>query len=344
MENNVALIYRGSEPHPAHAGFAEAIGAQIIGLNTISINNVHTTIPGEIINGILLDDYDIIIAEGTRVLYGIFANQIVQDTTLIYLGCDQGLYKLISEDYELDIGINWLIKKFGVRMLIKLFQKYVDGAIVISKVTENYVKEFLAPDTPVRISPPYIQTDVYDELGEVKPSLERKTVVTVGESNNYKGVDLIVDTWPQVRKEYSEASLKIVGKGHPEKYEATNGIEVLGFVESLSEVYNQASLYVQPSRIDGFAVTVVEAMRAGLPPIVTSMTGSKVEVARLGESLISEPQPEMLATSIINYFRLSLGKKQSISSQSRSIATKYEENIKKQEFKDSYIDILRHME
>jgi len=344
MGDKVALVYRGSEPHPAHAGFAETIDADIIGLDTITARGLHTSIPGEILNGLLLDEYDIIIAEGTRVLYGIFANQLLRDTTLIYLGGDQALYKLLSDDYSLESGINAFIKKYGVPTLKTLFERYVDGAIVISRFTESYVREFLASDTPVGISRPYIQPSVFDELGEVTPTLDSKTAVTVGANSDYKGVDLLVDAWPLVRREHPEATLKVVGKGHPKKYEQTEGIEVLGFVESLSEIYTQVSLYIQPSRVDGFAVTVVEAMRASVPPIVTTTTGSKVEVTKINESLISEPKASDLAATIIEYFDMSLTEKQSASRQSQSIAMDYRAEIKKPEFKRAYADVLQQIQ
>lgn len=343
MNGNVAMVYRGSAPHPAHAGFAEAIGADIIGLETISVRDFHTSILGEIVNGFLLEKYDVVIAEGTRVLYGVFANQLIRDSTLIYLGCDQALYKLISDDYELDFGINWMIKKFGVRVLQQLFERYIDGAIVISRFTESYVREFLSDDIPVGLSAPYIQPQVYDELGAVSPALKTKTAVTVGANSPYKGVDILVDAWPLVREEHPSAALKIVGKGHPKKYERTDGVDVLGFVDSLSEVHTQASVYVQPSRVDGFAVTVVEAMRAGVPPIVTTTTGSKVEVRKLDDSLISEPKAKALAAAISNYFNMRHSEKQSLSMRSRSIAADYENTIKKLEFKQAYIELCKEI-
>jgi glycosyltransferase involved in cell wall biosynthesis len=344
MDKNVAMVYRGVEPHPAHVGFAKAIDADIVGLNTITVQELHTSIPGEILNGFLLDKYDVVIAEGTRVLYGIFANQVIRDTTLIYLGCDQALYELINDDYSLDFGVNLLIKKFGVGMLKELFKRYVDGAVVVSPFTEDYVREFLSGDTPVGLSFPYIQPDVYSELVAVVPLEKKKTAVTVGVNNKYKGIDLLVNAWPIVRETHPEAKLKVVGKGHPKKYERTEGVEVLGFVESLSEVHNQASLYIQPSRADAFAVTVVEAMRAGVPPIVTNTTGSKVEVAKLSKSLISEPQSERLATSIVNYFNLEINKKKKLSTQCQSIATDYKSTTKLSEFKRTHTDVLEQID
>lgn len=344
MTESVALVYRGSSPHPAHAGFAEAIDADVVGLDSITVRDFHTSILGEVINGLLLDEYDIIIAEGTRVLYGIFANQLLRDTTLIYLGCDQALYKLISDDYTIDSGINSVIKNHGVSILKRLFEAYVDGAIVISRFTESYVSEFLSPDTPVGLSAPYIQPEVYEELGNVDPALETKTAVTVGASSRYKGVDLLVDAWPAVREKHPESKLKIVGNGHPKKYEQTEGVEVLGFVDSLSDVHNQASLYVQPSRVDGFAVTVVEAMRAGLPPIVTSTTGSKVEVKKIDESLVSAPNCEDLATTIIRYFDLKSDDKIFISTNARIISKKYKSKIKKASFREAYNSVLEQIQ
>lgn len=45
-------------------------------------------------------------------------------------------------------------------------------------------------------------------------------------------------------------------------------VKFLGFVEDLEELYSKASIFVMPSRIEGFPIALIEAMANGLPPVV----------------------------------------------------------------------------
>ena len=97
---DAAMLYR-DEPHPAHAGFANAIDADLLSLNEYSLDQLglRYSIPEEILNGLRIPKYDVYIAEGTRALYGSLLAQIKNNSTLIYLAGDMSLYKLSDSTY-----------------------------------------------------------------------------------------------------------------------------------------------------------------------------------------------------------------------------------------------------
>ena len=338
------MIYRGDAPHPAHQGFAEAVDADLLSLDQISIpiDYVQQSILEEMINGVMLPNYDIYIAEGTRALYGALTNQILRKSILIYLAGDQALYKLMDESYDLDDSVNRVISNYGMSILKKLFNEYIDGVIAVSDFSAEYTSHVL-PEKPMRVAHPYIQPELFGELGEISPELERNVAITVGAFDSYKGQDLLVKAWETVRSHHPEARLLLVGSGYPERFRNVSGVRLLGYVDDLPEAISRASLYVQPSRVDNFPVSVLEAMRAGLPAVVTNTTGSKSEVMHLGSDFIAEPTAQSLAKSVSRYFSLPLSDRNLLSKTAREIGSGFDAISRKKSFRSQFEALLNEV-
>ncbi|HYI36757.1 MAG TPA: glycosyltransferase [Thermoleophilaceae bacterium] len=81
--------------------------------------------------------------------------------------------------------------------------------------------------------------------------------------------------------------------------EATDNVEFTGWVsdEDLTALYARASVYVQPSRHEGFGLAVAEAMLAGCVPVVVDVTAMPEVVDGAGV-LIASQDPEAVAGGI----------------------------------------------
>jgi glycosyltransferase involved in cell wall biosynthesis len=77
-------------------------------------------------------------------------------------------------------------------------------------------------------------------------------------------------------------------------------VELTGWLsdEQLADLYSRASVYVQPSRHEGFGLAVAEAMLAGCVPVVTDVTAMPEVVGDAGV-LISSQSPEAVAAGIV---------------------------------------------
>jgi len=137
-----------------------------------------------------------------------------------------------------------------------------------------------------------------------------------------------------------EAELTIVGEGHPKEWGNVPGITVRGYVEDLTEIFENSSLYVQPARADAFPVTVLEAMQAGLVPLVTKTTGSRSLVSKLNNGLVVEPEPSALASGIVQYFEQDKEQRCGLSESARKIVNPFSAEVKQQEFQDTYKSLL----
>ena len=93
---------------------------------------------------------------------------------------------------------------------------------------------------------------------------------------NYEGVDWFVENvWPTVRKRNPDLEYKICGRGTPgrliEKWRATPGVEVMGFVADIDKVYEESLAAVTPILSGaGTCIKVQEAALRGRKIFATS--------------------------------------------------------------------------
>lgn len=342
MSQKAVMLYSGDSPHPAHQGFAKKIGANLYGLDSGSLKSLVGTPIGEIYNGFSVEDYDVYIAEGTRALYGALVSQIARDAILIYLAADQALYKLVNRNDDDRPLTNRLIGNYGFFALKWCFNHFIDGVITISKFSEGYTSDVVS--LPIKIAHPYVQSEIYDALQETEPTMDRNIAVTVGSYSWYKGQEILPTVWEQVRQDCSDAELYLVGSGYPEYFGEMPGVTLCGYVDDLADVLSQASLYVHPARAEAFGVSVVEALVAGLPAIVTKTTGSKSVIGSVDESMIVDRAVESIADAIVRYFNQPINERKEISKRAQIMGAKFDPQTRKQAFKNEFEMLLRELE
>lgn len=335
------MIYHGESPHPCHQGFAEAIGADQIGLDEFSVGYADGTIPTEVVNGLLLNQYDVYVSEGTRPLYGTLAKASMNSSTVVYLAADAELYKLLDSGYELS-GLNRIIGSYGISAIGALFDRYIDGVIAVSDWTASYVRNVV--QKPTRIAHPYVQPGLFDELKAANPDLDKNVAVTVGSYEMYKGQDLLVEAWPNVRRKHPDAELRLVGRGYPNQFEAVEGVSVQGYVDNLAAELSKASLYVQPSRADSFPVSVLEGLLTGLPAVVTETTGTKSEVTEISDTFVVETDAEGLAAGINRYFSMDTERRQKMSKTAQRHGEQFDAKSCKQDFETKFYNLLSYIQ
>jgi glycosyltransferase involved in cell wall biosynthesis len=335
----VAMLYQ--DPHPAHRGFAEAIGADLVDYHRLPVGSLSDTIIEDIINGLRYPQYDAYIVEGSRPLYGALTHRLTRGGKLIYLCADHGLYQLGSDYFEGDSALKSLIGKFGKPAVRALAQRRIDGVVAVSEFAAEFTRPIVGPDTPITIAHPYIQPEPYAALDAVKPDLSSTVAVTVGRACRYKGVDMLVQAWPAVREEFPEAELHVVGSGHPKAYAEVPGVHPRGYVEELADAFEPASLFVQPSRVDTFPVSTLEAMRAGLVPLVTNTAGTRSEASAIHSELVVQANPESIADGVRGYFRRKLNERETLSAEARNRAKRFDPDSRKAAFREAFRDVLK---
>lgn len=129
-------------------------------------------------------------------------------------------------------------------------------------------------------------------------------LIVLRETNDWvKGLDLIVKALPQIRKQFPDVRLAVVGNG---KYKGIDGIDTyVGYPRSKTkELFREASLYVMPSRNEPNGITYLEAL-CNKTPFVALNRFAAPEFSNHGEwSILCDSGDEgEIAEKIIETFR-----------------------------------------
>jgi len=269
------------------------------------------------------------------------------EATVIYYFADHqpAGHRAYSYDFEnLSDIIRFCERSIDVKLIRFILQRYIDGVITNSAVAADIIQQTSA--MPVGIAPTYVPEDIYDQLLTIEPSFESNTAVTVARGVDTKGVDMLVEAWREVRDKHPDSRLKIIGPGHDTVTASIPGIEYFGHVdhEDLPGQFTDCSLFIQPSRFDTFATTALEGMCAGLPTLVTNMTGAAGVVENVDDSLITQPSAVELASSINTYFSTSLERRKKLCRLARSESQKYTKAAGIQRFESELKRVCRSVQ
>lgn len=138
----------------------------------------------------------------------------------------------------------------------------------------------------------------------------RRFALVVGDSNPRKNLRLAVDTWSLVRERVGDAVLVVVGP--PEwaaaargsrwaEHVATGAVHHLGQVPdaTLRWCYEHASVVLCPSRLEGFGLPAVEAVRFGAPLVVSDDPALGEAAAGSGAVVVAGRDREGWARAVV---------------------------------------------
>ncbi len=204
--------------------------------------------------------------------------QIIQTNPDIII-CFNKFYAAITKLSVLNTGIPLIISERSSPLFkwpnhVNIFNNFVfkflkpDGVIAQTNIAKSFQKNYYK-NVPIEVIP-----NIISEF-ELHPEIIReKIVLAVGRFNDHlKGFDRLI-------KAFSKADIPndwrliFVGGEENESIELRqiaieegilNRIDFMGKVKDLSLIYAKASLFVIPSRSEGFPNALLEAMGAGLP-------------------------------------------------------------------------------
>lgn len=211
----------------------------------------------------------------------------------------------ISGAWEFDNGI--LDVRRRDRPLNRLYNALIrraDSIQCVSEYTRSRVLEAGYYPGQVRLIPNAV------DIGRFRPRLARTDVspivVFVGRLVPVKGLPVLLEAWRRM-PQGGKARLVIAGDG-PERQRlvelaATLGIAdtvtFLGEVADVPEVLSRASIYVQPSHVEGLSNSVLEAMASGLPIVATRISGNEDLITNgINGILVPPADPDELSRAL----------------------------------------------
>lgn len=111
----------------------------------------------------------------------------------------------------------------------------------------------------------------------VGPIPEKFNVGYLGQSGPDKGLAYLIQSWSDLN--YNDSTLILAGNGTEnlapfiQKYANGGKYHTMGFINDTAELYNNISVYIQPSVTEAWGMEVIEAMSHGRPVIVSEGAG-----------------------------------------------------------------------
>ena len=100
-----------------------------------------------------------------------------------------------------------------------------------------------------------------------------------------KNVQVLVESFREVRARFPHARLRLIGKPPREPLEP--GVEVTGYVQDVPPVLRECSLFVLPSLQEGFGIAAAEALAAGVPVVSTPSGGPESLIRASGGGAVT---------------------------------------------------------
>ena len=205
-------------------------------------------------------------------------------------------------------------RSFFSNLVILRMLRLADQIAVLSSLQKQAFEKF-GIQNEVMIVPNIVDADKFSRNPRGKESSgnsEKRIVMLFVTPIFYrkKGVWEILEAIPQVIQQHKNVTFVFIGADQEEsamkKYTLENGLQghvkFLGrqFDQAIIDAYNDADIFLLPSYEEGFPLTILEAMAAGLP-VISTPVGAIPEVIENGINgfLIPPRNSQALAEKLI---------------------------------------------
>jgi len=238
-----------------------------------------------------------------------------------------------------------------VKLFLKKWFRKLDGKIAVSKPAMDYVRKYFSGY--YNIIPNGIDLNHFSpNVSPVDEFCDGKlNILFVGRLEKRKGLNYLLKAYPQVKREYPNSRLIIVGPGTRlrKKYEkqvlrgGLKDVVFVGYVSynELPKYYRTADIFCSPATgQESFGIVLLEAMAIGKPIVASNIEGYASVVTHGVEGLLVPPKDDKaLARSLISLMA-NESLRQQIGTRGRLKAMEYSWEYVAQRVLNYYIRIL----
>jgi len=251
----------------------------------------------------------IVVTDSEREMFHLLKNRNSEFKTILFFHSDGIPMKMQLIDLPLLIKTR-LYKDLIARLNFVI--QNVDKIVFICKIgKDNFLKSY--PDfdqSKLEVIPNGIENISFKKYS--KPVLQKRPIklCCVGSVSYRKGQDIIVNALSNTRDEILKMiHVDIVGAGpslqilkqRTTKMKLSNNITFWGNIDNMKvdQILLDADIFILMSRNEGLPISIIEAMRAGLPIISTTISGIPELVENGVNGILLEPDPIQL-TKVFN--------------------------------------------
>lgn len=250
-------------------------------------------------------------------------DQTYYDFVLNFFG-PNSVSNIICEDIvDCKKKYTWVHNEFekagtDIRQNNKHYKQY-NNIFCVSKLVGNEMKRAY-PELNDRIATLYnIVNRKYilsmANKGDGFTKTDSKIILSVGRLHMQKGFDIAIEAAKILKNKNIDFKWYIIGEGEEysnlkkmiKEYNLENNFKLIGARSNPYPYFKTCDIYVQPSRFEGYCITLAESRVFAKPAIVTNFAGAEEQIKNEVNGLIVGISPEKIAnsiTSLINNNRI----------------------------------------
>ena len=195
----------------------------------------------------------------------------------------------------------------GLRPLI---YKLADSVVVQTEDVFKYLNNYSL--IKISIIPNFVSSFSFPVI-----NYNNFKIVTVGRLVHLKGFDVLLKAFASICNYFPSWSVIVIGEGEErasleyliKQYNLNDKFILHGYCEEPYDLIAQASIVVQPSRVEGFPNALLEAMSFGLAPIATFEAGNMLIRDGVNGLLVKSDDVDELANALISVMENAQGRK-----------------------------------
>jgi len=184
----------------------------------------------------------------------------------------------------------------------------------LNEAEKNYIEQF-AFGSPIEILPngvcaPSLFVDATNAFLEDHPELKNHPyILFLSRLHSQKGTDKLLDAFELFHQTNKECRLVVAGPDYGERKNMEKRLQSMTARECVHMVgplyggrktgaLREACCFIQPSRNEGFSISILEALSYGLPSVITKNCFFD-EVAHSGSGIVTDGSPEELSEALL---------------------------------------------
>ena len=237
------------------------------------------------------------------------------DVAIAFAGPSQAIDYYICEKINAPIKCGWIhfdVTKFGIDkgMTRRLYQQYQKIFIVSQTAKEKFDNIFPEFKNKTEVFYNIVSKEQTKELANKGPTFTDKfqgiRILTVGRLSAEKGQDIAIQALKFLIEKGYNAKWYFVGDGKLRKecellaarLGITDYVEFLGTKTNPYGYMKDCDIYMQPSRHEGFCITLAEALCFQKPIVATNFTGAKEQLKSHLNCIVSSMNANDIAKAI----------------------------------------------
>ena len=219
---------------------------------------------------------------------------------------------LVSWTHRVLVGYG--IEVIHPKSVLQWAARHFHRVLAISRYTANLMIAWGINPERTRILPVTVDGEVFRPMGRLQRSngVVLLTVARLDATERYKGTELVIKALRGLLAQNAEIKYVVAGKGDDlprlqvlaHEAGAADHVDFRGYVpdEALPALYNEADVFVMPSKKEGFGIVFLEALACGLPVIAGNRDGSVYAVLNGELGVLVDPEDERQINEAIERF------------------------------------------